>query len=99
MQQDEVPTLRGHKLSADDRARRDKILALMTGFRVALDAAERDDARAYLAPMFDDGLVEIRDEELRIPMRGRPFLRNAAVFFDAHFRSREPGGPRYSTSV
>ncbi|HKW00794.1 MAG TPA: oxygen-independent coproporphyrinogen III oxidase [Vicinamibacterales bacterium] len=99
VQKDEIPTLRGHKLSGDDRSRRDKILALMTGFRVALDEAEREDARAYLAPMFDDGLVEIRDEELRIPTRGRPFLRNAAVVFDAHFRSREPGGPRYSTAV
>ena len=83
----------------DDRARRDKILALMTGFRVALDDAERDDARAYLAPIVEDGLVELRDGELRIPMRGRPFLRNAAVLFDAHFRSREPAGPRYSTAV
>jgi oxygen-independent coproporphyrinogen-3 oxidase len=99
VQKDEIPTLRGHKLSDDDRARRDKILALMTGFRVPLDEAEREDARAYLAPMFDDGLVEIRDEALQIPMRGRPFLRNAAVVFDAHFRSREPGGPRYSTAV
>ena len=71
----------------------------MTGFRVALDDAERDDARAYLAPMVEDGLVEFRDGELRIPMRGRPFLRNAAVLFDANFRSREPGGPRYSTSA
>jgi oxygen-independent coproporphyrinogen-3 oxidase len=99
VQKEEIPTLRGHKLSQEDRRRRDKILALMTAFRVALDDAERDDARGYLAPMLADGLVEIRDAELTIPMRGRPFLRNAAVLFDAHFRSREPGGPRYSTAV
>ena len=84
VQKDEVPTLRGHKLSTDDRARRDKILALMTGFRVALDDAERDDARAYLAPMFEDGLVEIRDERAAhsdarppVPPQRRGALRRA----------------------
>ncbi len=95
----EVPTLRGHRLSDDDQRRRDKILALMTSFHVALDAEEQDDARAFLAPMIADGLVEIDHHELRLPVRGRPFLRNAAVLFDMHFRSRQPTGPLYSTAV
>jgi oxygen-independent coproporphyrinogen-3 oxidase len=95
----DIPTLRGHKLSDDDRRRRDKILALMTGFRVALDPDEERDARAFLAPMLADGLVTIEEGELRLPIRGRPFLRNAAVFFDAHFRARQPSGPMYSTAV
>jgi len=99
VQKDEIPTLRGHKLSADDRRRRDQIIGLMTGFRMTLDEAEERDARAYLAQMLHDDLIEIEHGELRIPMRGRPFLRNAAVLFDAHFRSRQPGGPRYSTAV
>ena len=95
----DIPTLRGHKLSHDDRRRRDKILALMTSFRVALDPEEERDARAFLAPMIADELVTIEEGELRLPMRGRPFLRNAAVFFDAHFRARQPSGPMYSTAV
>jgi oxygen-independent coproporphyrinogen III oxidase len=99
IQKDEVPTLRGHLLSDDDRRRRDKILTLMTTFRVALDEREEQDARTFLAPMLDDGLVTIEDGELRIPTGGRPFLRNAAVLFDAHFRSRQPSGPMYSTAV
>jgi oxygen-independent coproporphyrinogen-3 oxidase len=95
----DVPTLRGHLLSDDDRRRRDKILALMTGFHVALDESEREDAKTFLAAMIDDELVAIEDGELRLPVRGRPFLRNAAVLFDAHFRGRQPTGPLYSTAV
>lgn len=94
-----IPTLRGHLLSDDDRRRRDKILTFMTTFRVALDEAEQADAKTFLAPMIDDELVAIEDGELRLPMRGRPFMRNAAVLFDAHFRGRQPTGPLYSTAV
>src|SRR4029453_18407122 len=51
VQQAEIPTLRGHRLSDDDRRRREKILALMTTFQVALDPDEVEDARTYLEPL------------------------------------------------
>jgi oxygen-independent coproporphyrinogen-3 oxidase len=97
--QGEIPTLRGHRLSDDDRRRREKILSLMTTFRVALDPAEVDDARAYLAPLIDDGVVAIDGGALIIPMHGRPFLRNVAAFFDVHLRNSQPTGPLYSRAV
>jgi oxygen-independent coproporphyrinogen-3 oxidase len=99
IKQGEIPTLRGHRLSDDDRRRREKILSLMTTFRVPLDADEIDDARAFLAPLLDDGLVAIDDGELSIPVHGRPFLRNAAAFFDVHLRNSQPTGPLYSRAV
>ena len=99
LQKNEIPTLRGHRLSEDDRRRREKILSLMTTFRVALDETEQSDARTFLAPMLDDGLVAIEDNELRIPMDGRAFLRNAAAFFDVHLRKNQPTGPTYSRAV
>lgn len=99
VQQGDIPTLRGHRLSDDDRRRREKILSLMTTFRVALDADDIDDARAFLASLVADGLVVIEDGELRIPLHGRPFLRNAATLFDAHLRKSQPTGPTYSRAV
>jgi oxygen-independent coproporphyrinogen-3 oxidase len=100
VQQGEMPTLRGHLLSEDDARRREKILSLMTTFRVRLDDdREIDDARAFLAPLLDDALVTLEDGELRIPMHGRPFLRNTAVFFDRHLRDHQPSGPLYSRAV
>lgn len=100
VRQNEIPTLRGHRLSPDDRRRRDKILALMTAFRVTLDDEDEvRDAAAFLAPMLDDGLVVLEGRELRVPASGRAFLRNAAVLFDARFRTSQPAGPRYSTAI
>jgi oxygen-independent coproporphyrinogen-3 oxidase len=99
VQNGEIPTLRGHRLSDDDRRRREKILALMTTFHVALDEEEVEDARAYLAPLLDDGLVELVGRELRIPLEGRAFLRNIAAFFDLYLRTSQPTGPLYSRAV
>jgi oxygen-independent coproporphyrinogen-3 oxidase len=97
---DEIPTFRGHILSIDDQRRRAKILAIMTTFRVRLDDHDEvADAQAFLAPLVADGLCEISDGELRVPMHGRAFLRNITAFFDAHLRASQPSGPKYSTSV
>ncbi len=99
VQRDEIPTLRGHLLSADDRRRREKILSLMTTFRVELDDAEVEDARTFLAPLVDDGLVTIDGHELRILREGRAFLRNVAALFDKPLRTSQPAGPLYSRAV
>ena len=97
VQAGEVPTLRGHKLSADDQRRRDRIRRLMTTFRTPIDENEEADAREFLAPLVADGLVAIDHGELRILPGGRAFLRNAASFFDRYYRSTQPAGPMYST--
>jgi oxygen-independent coproporphyrinogen-3 oxidase len=95
----EIPTLRGHRLSADDRRRRSRIRTLMTTFRVVLDADEYADATSFLLPLIDDGLVTLRKDELRVTDAGRPFLRNAAVFFDKALRQSQPTTPTYSTAI
>jgi oxygen-independent coproporphyrinogen-3 oxidase len=95
----EIPTLRGHRLSADDRKRRARIRTLMTTFRVALDPDEYADAASFLRPLIDDGLVTLREDELRVTDAGRPFLRNAAVFFDRALRETQPTTPTYSTAI
>ena len=95
----EVPTLRGHILSDDDRHRADLIRSLMTSGRAPLTPADRDAARAELADLVRDGLVEIDEGELRVPARGRPFIRNIAAFFDTYLRSAAKEGPVYSRAI
>jgi oxygen-independent coproporphyrinogen-3 oxidase len=99
VQNGEVPTLRGHILTDDDRRRREQILSLMTTYRAMLDADEVDDAVNYLAPMISDGLVVLDGRELRVLPEGRPFLRNAAAFFDLPYRTTETTGPMYSRAL
>ncbi len=95
----EIPTLRGHVLSDDDRRRAGLIRSLMTTGHVALDAVDRDEARRELADLVRDGLVEITDTELRVPERGKPFIRNIAAFFDTYLRSAAKDGPVYSRAI
>jgi oxygen-independent coproporphyrinogen-3 oxidase len=95
----EIPTFRGHRLSADDQRRRAQIIGLMTDFRVTLDDKELEDAKSYLSELVADGLAILDGHELIVPMQGRAFLRNIAALFDAHLRTEQPKGPLYSRSV
>jgi len=89
VQQGEIPTLRGHLLSEEDRRLREQILTFMTRFEVGLRPEQRDDARNYLEPLISDGLVEVDGQRLILTERGRPFLRNACIFFDQRLRQQE----------
>jgi len=95
----EIPTHRGHLLSADDRRRREQIVAVMTRFAVTLDDEQALDARAFLAPLLDDGLAVLEGNVLRVPAAGRAFIRNIAMFFDEYFRASRPASPMYSRSI
>jgi oxygen-independent coproporphyrinogen-3 oxidase len=89
VQQGEVPTLRGHLLSEEDRRLREQILTFMTRFEVELKPEQTRDATIFLDSLVSDGLVEVRDEKLTLTDRGRPFLRNACMFFDQRLRQQQ----------
>ena len=95
----EIPTLRGHLLSDEDRRRADRIRSLMTTGRARLDPADADEARQHLRELILDGIVEIHDEELRMTPDSKPFLRNVAAFFDTYLRTSSQGGPTYSRAI
>jgi oxygen-independent coproporphyrinogen-3 oxidase len=85
----EIPTLRGHLLTEEDQQLREQILQFMTKFRVRLTGNEAEDARGFLRPMIDDGLVAIVNDALELTEKGTPFLRNACMFFDRRLRSQD----------
>jgi oxygen-independent coproporphyrinogen III oxidase len=95
----QLPGHRGHKLSEEDRRQRERILQFMTQGRAPLTSEEEIDARQFLAPMLDDGLVTVEKQALSITERGRPFLRNAAVFFDLRLRRAQPTQKLFSRSI
>lgn len=92
-----LPVWRGVELSADDRLRRDVIQAVMCRHSIDFDAVEErhgvvfrqyfGDALAALAPLQDDGMVEIGRNWLQVTERGRFFLRNVAMPFDAYLNA------------
>jgi oxygen-independent coproporphyrinogen-3 oxidase len=89
LQQGELPTFRGHLLSAEDRRLREQILTFMTRFEVDLLAEQSADAKVFLDPLISDGLVEVSEQKMVLTERGRPFLRNACMFFDKRLRQQE----------
>jgi len=99
VRQGEIPTFRGHLLSEEDRQLREQILKFMTRFEVALRDDQRADAKDFLASLIDDGLVEVRGEKLTLTEQGRPFLRNACMFFDYRLRRQQPQARTFSQAL
>ncbi len=95
----EIPTLRGHLLTDVDQRLRKQIIDFMTKLRVTLDARQLVDVRPYLAQLFEDGLVELDGNELVLTEAGKPFLRNATVFFDQRLRLAAPEQRIFSSSI
>jgi oxygen-independent coproporphyrinogen III oxidase len=103
-----LPVARGIRRSREDDLRaaviRSIICTLGLEFRDVAAAWDIDfgrhfaDALALLEEPVADGLVEISDSELRVTPRGRFFLRNICMPFDAYLKAPEDR-PVYSRTV
>lgn len=99
VRQGEIPTFRGHLLSEEDRQLREQVLKFMTRFEVELRDGQLNDAKQFLSSLIQDGLVEVHDNRLALTERGRPFLRNACMFFDYRLRRQQPQAKTFSQAV
>lgn len=95
----EIPTLRGHVLSDEDKIQRKKILVFMTEFEIELAVEEKKEAEIFLSEMIQDSLVEFDGLRLKLTEAGRPFLRNAAMFFDSRLKGSQPQTRIFSSSI
>jgi oxygen-independent coproporphyrinogen-3 oxidase len=103
-----LPIERGLIRSAEDELRGAVIRRIICTLRLEFADVEREfgvdvhnhfaDALAALAPMVDDGLVELDDRGLQVTPRGRFFLRNACMPFDAYL-AEGADRPLYSRTV
>ncbi|MGB8713291.1 MAG: oxygen-independent coproporphyrinogen III oxidase, partial [Onishia taeanensis] len=88
-----LATVKGIRLSLDDRLRRAAIERLMCDMALDLDALGRAfavdassllaDALVRLGPSIEDGLIERHDNRLTVTPRGRLLIRHLAMAFDA----------------
>lgn len=99
LENSQIPTHRGHKLTSQDRTQREKILKFMAEGSVALEGNEASDAEQFLREMLGDGLVKIENGKMELTDRGRPFLRNACVFFDKRLREQQPTTKVFSSAI
>ena len=99
---------RGLTLKSDDILRRDLITTLMCQFRLDLRhiertygiVAQRDLAQdlSLLAPLAQDGLVDLEEDAITVTPRGRLLVRTVAACFDTYLRQRETHR-RYSSVI
>ena len=103
----QYPASRGCKVSHDDKLRRYIIMSLLSD--LSLDIAECNQRFGIefaskfnrelteLRGMEQDGLLRISPEEIQVTHRGRPFLRNVCMQFDAYLDSHRdnPSPPNF----
>lgn len=105
-----IPTMRGYRLSDEDRLRQYVIMAVLCQGRVDYAAVAQRfqvDFRTHFAgaltelqTLAADGLVELREDALVLTPLGRLFSRNVAMPFDAYLRQPQADGkPTYSRTV
>ena len=100
----ELPIQRGHRLDPEDQVLRRHILRLMTRMETRWDqpgdytefvatAAQR------LAEPAADGLVQLGEASCRVTEKGRGYLRNICMAFDARLARRMPDKALFSRTV
>lgn len=93
IQKGELAIFRGHILSEQDLEIRKHILDLMCHFETELDpkngiAHLYPDIKARLLPMFEDHLVTMEGDILKVTPEGVPFVRNCCMAFDQDLKSQ-----------
>ncbi len=94
-----LATHRGHQLTTEDQVRRAQILDFMTLGQVKLIEEQKQEVSVFLKEMLIDGLVELRDNLLIVTKKGKPFLRNACLFFDERLKRVKPTTQVFSQSL
>ncbi|QFU76536.1 oxygen-independent coproporphyrinogen III oxidase [Halioglobus maricola] len=107
----ELPVTRGCMVTDEDKLRRHVIMSLISDLKLDLGDVNRqfgiDFSRKFareldaIQPMVGDGFLTISNEQITIHKRGRPFLRNICMPFDAYLGAHqgdEPA-PKFSATV
>jgi len=105
-----IATMRGYRLSADDRVRRAVISRLLCHTVIRKDEIENEFGLSFdgyfakelarLGEFAEDGLVLLGGDEVRATMLGRIFIRNVAMVFDPYLEQQKlEGRPLFSKTL
>lgn len=100
----EIPVFRGHRLNDEDLILRRHILNLMTRLETDWETPDLhvpflEDMDAKLAEAQSDGLIRLKGKRCEIRPRGKPFLRNVCMAFDARLARKTPETQIFSRTV
>lgn len=100
----ELPIFRGHLLSREDLILRRHILNIMCRFETSWQNENEQteavyDAVELLKEMEDDGLVICTPFQLKVTKKGKEFIRNICMAFDARLRRNSPLTQIFSRTI
>lgn len=108
LDEEQVPTLRGLRLNADDLLRRELIGELMCQFELDMDVLSKKydiHFQQYFAPELQEladlqqaGLVQVENNKITVQTKGRLLVRRVAMAFDRYLRDSQTQA-RYSKVV
>ncbi|MEH6636772.1 MAG: oxygen-independent coproporphyrinogen III oxidase [Halioglobus sp.] len=109
--QSQLPLTRGCKVTTEDKLRRHIIMTLISELKLDIGECNRQFGIDFstqfnkelesLRKMEADDLLSITDRELIVTHRGRPFLRNICMPFDAYLKSHQgdESPPNFSATL
>lgn len=102
--QGKFPFVKGHLLTQEDEVLRGHILNIMCRYETIWYLPEFQcdalyEGLARMEPMEADGVVRRYPFQLKVPPRGRPFIRNICLALDAHYWRKQPEGQLFSQVV
>lgn len=98
------PVCKGHMLNGEDMLLRKHIQALMCGFRTGWTRRDTDcdaviEGLQRLREPEQDGLVTVTKAGVTVTEKGKPFIRNICMAFDARLWRSEPAARLFSSSI
>lgn len=106
-----IATTKGYRVNDSDKLRRHIIMSIISDmkldilecnqqFRIDFSKLFATQLKA-LRPMEADGLVSITEQEIAVTIKGRPFLRNICMPFDAYLDATQSGKtpPEFSATL
>jgi oxygen-independent coproporphyrinogen-3 oxidase len=98
------PIVRGHLLSEEDLLVRKHIHALMCAFETSWNKADTQcdaviEGLQRLQELEKDGLVEVLPKQVFVTPKGRPFVRNICMAFDARLWKQLPQTQIFSKAI
>ena len=100
----EIPILRGHVLDEEDRIIRRHVLNLMTRFETSwkeggLQTPFLKDVPEKLGEFVQDGLIQLAGYTCIVTEKGKPYLRNICMAFDARLARQAPNTQLFSKTI
>ncbi|WP_341843212.1 oxygen-independent coproporphyrinogen III oxidase [Chitinophaga caseinilytica] len=104
VRQGKLPVFRGHMLTKEDLRLRNHILHLMCRFETHWDRQDANcdaisESLQRLQEPERDGLVEVRPDGVIVTEKGKPYIRNICMAFDARLWRNVPQTQLFSNAV